>query len=222
MLRSIFSKCRERARLPVAAIVLAAGVIGLVSPQTGNALPHQERPDWMVGVGMGYGRGTFETPASRRESYQNGAVPTLHFGRMLGQHFMVGVSYEGWMLELGGVVADSVAVKFRRSLQSFGVAVTVFPGSPKNATGGIYLRAAAGTGWAGTAALVVHAGEAQHNSPRIDEWGLGTSASAGYEFWIGRNFTAGLGAGFDYFDIDERIVGRGGFTALLCNLNLYF
>lgn len=202
--------------------------LGLALPVASEALQHHERPDWMLGVGMGYGRGLFETPAGREDEYADGAVPGIYFGRMLGQHLMVGLAYEGWMLELGGVISDTIAVndstavKFRRSLQTVGLAVTVFPGSPKNATGGIYLRGAVGRGWAGSAALGVHSDEPQHNAPRIDEWGLGASVGAGYEFWLSPRFTTGLGFSYDFFDIDEQIVSRGRFAGVLMNVNLYF
>jgi hypothetical protein len=220
LLDAIRSRCSERHSRLAAAVVLAT--LGLALPAVSEALTHQKRPDWMIGVGMGYGRGQFEGPGGQEDSYRNGAVPGIYFGRMLGQHLMVGGSYEGWMLEFGGTVNDTVAVKFRRSLQNVGFAVTVFPGNPENATGGIYLRATVGAGWAGTAALAVHAEEAQHNAPRVDEWGVGASAGVGYEFWIIPRFTAGLGLSFDYLDIGEQIVDRGRFGGLLLNVNLYF
>jgi len=187
-----------------------------------HALDVHQRPDWVLGIGMGYGRGAFERPTGVRDSYRNGAAPAIHFARLFGQHVAVGLTYEGWMLEFGSAVTDTVAVKVRRNLQTFGAAVTVYPGSPTNATNGIFLRATAGWGWAGTAGLLVESGEPQHNAPRIDEWGLGTSASAGYEFWIARNFTAGLGVGFNYLDLGGQLVDRGAFAAMLLNVNLYF
>jgi len=201
---------------------LVVAALALTVPGVCDALMHQPRPPWTFGVGLGYGRGAFDSPNARHDAYRNGAVPSIQFGRMLGQHFMVGASYEGWMIELGGTVSDSVAVKFRRSLQTFGFSVSAFPGSPNNATGGIYLRAGVGTGWAGTATNVVHEDEAQHNAPRIDEWGIGVTAGLGYEFWIASNFTTGLGFNLAYLDIGERIVEQGAFAGLLFNVALYF
>lgn len=211
---------------PTGAVLLAALYLAL--PASSEALSHYERSDWMLGVGMGYGRGLFETPSGREDRYTDGALPAIYFGRMIGQHFMVGLAYEGWMFELGGVVDDTTAVndttavKFRRSLQIVGFSATVFPGSVKNWTGGIYLRATAGKGWAGSAAQMVHIDEPQHNAPRIDEWGYGASLGAGYDFWINRHFTTGLGFTYDFLDLDDQIVDRGRFAGLLLNVNLYF
>ena len=208
-------------RVPARAAFLAALLVAacVALPALSDA---RERSDWMLGVGMGYGRGLFETPSGREDRYTDGAVPAIQFGRMIGQHFMVGLNYEGWMFELGGVIDDTTAVKFRRSLQTFGFSATVFPGSTTNWTGGFYLRAAAGKGWAGSSALQVHIDEPQHNAPRIDEWGYGAAVGAGYEFWINPHFTSGLGFNYDFLDLDDQIVARGRFAGLLLNLNLYF
>jgi opacity protein-like surface antigen len=77
-------------------------------------------------------------------------------------------------------------------------------------------------GWAGTAEVPVAEEEAQGHGERIDEWGVGFSGGAGYEFWMSSNFTAGLGVGFNYFDIGADIVDRAAFGVTLLNLNLYF
>ena len=190
--------------------------------ESAHALDCHQRPDWALGIGMGYGRGSFERPAGSRAGYRNGAAPAISLSRLFGQHVAVGLAYEGWMLEFGSAVSDTVAVKVRRNLQTFGGALTVYPGDPLNATGGIYLRATAGVGWSGTAGLVVESEVPQHNAPRLDEWGVGVSASGGYEFWISDKFTTGLGVGFDYLDIGGKLVDRGAFAALLFNINLYF
>jgi len=216
----------QRPRLPrlssglgCAALLLVAT---LVSPHDARALRTHERPNWLLGVGMGYGRGSFEGPGISSGSYRNGAAPQIQLGRLLGQHAMVGLVYEGWIVEVGGVGPDTVGIKFRRSLQNLAIGVTLFPGNPHGPTGGIFLRVAGGVGWAGTAGSVVIEGTPQHNAKRVDEWGLGASAAAGYEFRIAPSFSLGLGLGFDWFDIGEEIVDSGKFGALLMHMNLYF
>jgi len=203
-------------------VLTGLAVFGCVAaPRDARALRTHERPAWNIGLGMGYGRGTLETPGGSRDRYQNGAAPQIHIGHQLGQHFMLGVQYEGWMVEFGGV-RDTLGVKFRRSLQNFALAGTWFPGNPQSAWGGVYLRGTTGIGWASTAVSEVHKDQPQHNAPRLDEWGMGISASLGYEFRIAKDFATGLSVNFAGFDIGEQIVDRGGFSALLMHLNIYF
>jgi len=206
-----------RALLLAAFAVLASSAI----PSHCWALRTHERPGWQVGLGFGYGRGTLESPAGSQDQYQNGAAPQIHIGHMLGQHFMAGIQYEGWMVEFGGV-RDTLGIKFRRSLQNFALAATLFPGNPHSAWGGVYLRATTGIGWASTAVSEVHKDQPQHNAPRVDEWGVGVSASLGYEFRIAKDFATGLSVNFAGFDIGEQIVDQGGFGALVAHMNIYF
>jgi len=182
-----------------------------------QALRLQPRPGWVVGVGLGYGRGTFESPDGTRASYRNGPAFQLRGGHTLGQHAMLGVHYDTWMIEYG-----EVPTKYRNVQQGLGLGLTWYPGNPAGPSGGIFLRASAGMGWIGIAEKTAISGEAQGEGERIDEWGVNVVADAGYEFWIARNFTAGLGACFGYLDIGETLVERAGFAALVLNLNLYF
>lgn len=192
-------------------------LVAVLNAPAALALRTQERPDWQVGVGLGYGRGSFDDPAGTRASYRNGPAFQLRFGHTLGQHFLLGAYYDTWMIEYG-----EVPTKYRNVQQGLGVGCTYFPGNPANATGGIFLRASAGMGWIGIAEKPAIPGEAQAEGERIDEWGYNLVADAGYEFWIAHNFTAGLGAVFGYLGIGETLVDRAGFAALVVNLNLYF
>jgi hypothetical protein len=182
-----------------------------------RALRSQERPDWQLGVGLGYGRGSFDDPAGIRARYRNGPAFQLQLGRTLGQHAMLGVHYDTWMIEYG-----AVPTKRRNVQQGLGLGLSWFPGRPNDPTGGIYLRASGGMGWIGIAEKPAIPGAAQGEGTRTDEWGVNFVADAGYEFWIARNFTAGLGACFGYLDIGASHVDRAGFAALLFKLNLYF
>jgi hypothetical protein len=141
----------------------------------------------------------------------------MRFGRSLGDHFMLGLEYQAWMIEFG-----DIPTKFRRGLQGLMLAVDWFPGRPDGVSGGIYLRAAGGMGWSVTAVVPVTVGEAQGHGERNDEWGVVTALGAGYEFWIGSRVTTGLGVSFDYLDIGAQVVDRAAFGGVILDFNLYF
>jgi len=106
--------------------------------------------------------------------------------------------------------------------QGLGLGFTCYPGNPAGVTGGIFLRASGGMGWTGIAEKPAIPGEAQQEGERVDEWGYSVNFDAGYEFWIARNFTAGLAATLGYVGIGETLVDRAGFAALVLDLNFYF
>ena len=202
-------------------IILLATVI--CSGGSADALRYRERPPWMANVGIGLGKGTFDDIDETERVYRMGAVPQIRFGRMLGQHFMVSLNYQGWIIEFDRsetiVLEDA---KIRRSLQDFALGLTWFPGNPEGPWGGLYLRAGAGTGWAGTAIVPVHEDEAQEHGERHDDWGIAYIGELGYEFWISNNSTVGLNASYNYFDLDGDIVKTAWFSSLSMTLSLYF
>jgi hypothetical protein len=186
------------------------------------AIRHQPRPDWMVGAGFGFGRGAFDNLDGDRSEYRSGAAPMIHAGRMLNPHLMVGASYEAWLIEFG-TSQPGFPEKTRRTLQNLALAVTVFPGNQNGASGGIFLRAGAGLGWAGTGFKEAVPDQKQDEGERLDEFGFGAFGEGGYEFWIADNFTAGLSANFNYFDIDgDTVVSKAAFASVVLNLNLYW
>jgi hypothetical protein len=188
-----------------------------------EALKYRERPPWMANVGIGLGKGTFDDVDDTERVYRMGAVPQIRFGRMLGQHFMVSANYQGWIIEFDrNETVTLEGAKIRRSLQDLTLGLTWFPGSPEGWLGGLYLRAGAGTGWAGTAIVPVHEDEAQEHGERQDDWGIGYLAEFGYEFWISNNSTLGLNASYNYFDLDGEIVKTAWFSSLSLTLSLYF
>lgn len=207
-------------RILLAAVVAVVASVTLVPDAL--AIRYQPRPDWMVGVAFGLGRGAFEGLDGGKSDYRNGAAPEIHVGRMLGEHFMAGVSYEGWLIEFGTLDPD-LPDKIRRTLQNLTVAFAVFPGNQRGASGGIFLRAGVGLGWAGTGEKDAKPGESQDEGTRYDEWGVGMFGEGGYEFWISSHFTAGLSATYNYFDIGgDRFVDKAWFGAVVLNLNLYW
>lgn len=178
----------------------------------------------MVGVGWGFGRGHFDNgPVGEGidvladEVYRNGSVPQIHVGWKASKRFMLGAHYEAWMLEFG-----APPEKYRRSMQNLALGLTWFPGNPLDASGGIFLRAGGGVGWAGTAEVPVEEDVAQTHGERLDEWGVSVFGNGGYEFWISRNATLGASLSVNYVDIGADIVDTGWFTAGIVNLSLYF
>jgi hypothetical protein len=194
-----------------------------------QAIRYQPRPDWTVGVGLGVGRGKFENVTGnifyeangQYSEYKAGVTPEIHIGRMLGEHFQVSVSYEAWLTEFGNVQAGTD--KFRRTMQNLSLALAVFPGNQRGASGGIFLRAGAGLGWVGTGWKEVFEEEAQDEGLREDDWGWAAFGEGGYEFWIASNATAGLSATFNYFDVSgDHIVTKAWFASVVMNLNVYW
>jgi hypothetical protein len=197
-----------------------------------HAIRYQPRPTWMVGVGFGVGRGEFENvPESyfyglngSRSEYRAGVTPEIHFGRMLGERFQVGVSYEAWLTEFGKVEADTTLPdKWRRTMQNLSVAVALFPGNQRGASGGIFLRAGAGLGWVGTGGKHVFEGEAQEEGEREDDWGWSAFGEGGYEFWIAKNAAVGLSATINYLDVSgDHYVSKAWFASAVMNFNVYW
>ena len=205
---------------PVKRKLLPAGfaaIAALMVACPAHALRFQERPDWMFGVGYGYGTGQFENGNDTSSEYRGGAAPQVHFGRMLSTHWMASVNWQQWLTELG-----DVPFKYRRSLQNLALGIAYFPGDPSGPVYGMFFRAGAGMGWAGTGRKDAVPGEAQHKGERIDEWGIGVFAEAGYEFWITPRVTAGLMVNYNWFDIQETIVERAKFGAGVALLNAYW
>jgi hypothetical protein len=203
------------------AITLAAILVCCCG--SADALKYQERSPWMANVGIGIGKGRFDDIDDTQRVYRSGAVPQIRFGRMLGRHFMVSLNYQGWILEFdrsGDIVLEDA--KIRRSLQDFTLGLAWFPGNPESAWGGLYLRAGAGAGWAGTAIIPVHEDEAQEHGERHDDWGTGYLAEFGYDFWISNDAAVGLIASYNYFDLDGDIVKTAWFTSMNLTLSLYF
>jgi hypothetical protein len=198
-----------------ALILVAAAVVFFAADA--DALRYHPRPDWMAGVGLGIGRGTFVDPAGVESGYRNGVSPQIRLGRMLGQRAMIGVNWDAWFIEYG-----EVPTKHRRSLQNVALAATFFPGGPEGPWGGLYLRAGAGVGWTGTAEVEIVEGGKQEKGERVDEWGVGAVGEVGYEFWITDNFAAGLVSAINYFDIGETIVDTAWFGSAGLTFNLYF
>jgi hypothetical protein len=171
----------------------------------------------MVSVGFGMGRGSFTEASGVGTQYRSGATPVIRIGRMIGNHSMISVHYGGWVIEYG-----DVPIKTRRSMQTFGLALALFPGRTGGASGGIYIRAGGGVGWTGETEVEITPDDPQGHGHGHHEYGTGAFAEAGYEFWISRNFTVGAGVCYHYSSINESIFESAWFASGVMNLNLYF
>lgn len=203
--------------IPLIAAILGASLCGAAS-----AMRYQQRPPWSVNVGIGVGTGRFDDVDETRRVHRSGAVPQIRFGRMLGRHFMLCASYQGFVVEFdrfGDAVLEDA--KIRRSLQDLALGLAWFP-APEGPWGGLYVRAGGGYGWAGTAIVEVIEGGKQEHGERIDDHGISYFAEAGYEFWISPNATIGLIASYNYLDLGGEIVETAWFTSANLTLSLYF
>jgi hypothetical protein len=218
-------------------IVIAFAALCALSPEDALAIRKQPRPDYVVGVGWGLGRGTFNAPDGSRQEYTEGGVSLIRVGRMITPEVMLTFNYSGWIIEYSDTTwdwvpesvshfaaaeSDSAVIKNRRSQQQVALGLYWFPGNPHGASGGIYLRASAGMGWSGTNELLIESDNPQGHGSRIDEWGWGISAEGGYEFWVAGNASLGVGAFYNYMSVRDTIVDNGWFTGASMNFNIYF
>jgi len=215
-------------------ILSAASVLFFAAVcEEAQALTKQPRPTYMAGLGTGLGRGDFNSSDGSSHAYSEGGVAFVRCGRMLGSKTMIGFDYTGWIIEIdespeepqSGLFSDdsgdSTIIKSRRSQQHLAFSVYLFPGNPKGATGGIYLRAGVGMGWASYNEVPITLGAPQGHGHRSDEWGWGASAGGGYEFWVSRNSTLGLGLFYNYMSLDKT-TNDGWFAGGAVNFNVYF
>ncbi len=174
------------------------------------------RDGWFIGMGYGYGRGVITTSDGLDFSYRNGATPQIRFGHSVGQGFMAGLEYGGWMFEEGD--AD---LKYRYSLQSVNAALTWYPGPVDAYWGGFYSRAGVGLAW-GRGARITIEEQVQVESEYITETGLGLVFQIGYEFRITHNAAAGLSLGYSHLEIDKDLFKEARYVPMAMTLNWYW
>jgi len=197
--------------------------IALASPAA--AMHPHPREAWSVGVGFGYSDGNFEF-GPELDGVQGrsttGISPQVRFGRMLGQNFMLGLNYEGWVIEAGDVTQPDVDERVRLSLQGVSLGLTWFPGDPHTAAGGFFVRGGAGFGWGRFVVSLIEPDLEQKQELAINETGLVLNTAVGYEFRVSRHFAAGASLNANYLDIGKDIFDRGWFFPATFVLNWYW
>jgi hypothetical protein len=183
----------------------------------------------MVGIGWAVGQGHLTNAANPSgdlsgdidpgvtTAYRGGGAPSVRAGRMLNQTFMVDAYWGDWMVAYG-----TIPTKIRRSMQSWGLGLTYYPGNPTSPSGGFYLRAGGGIGQANTGQKEAEPGVAQKPGQRVSDYGYALVGEGGYEVWITPKFTAGLNFAGYYFGIDGDLVNTGWFTSFGFALNAHF
>jgi opacity protein-like surface antigen len=206
-------------------------VLGLSTVLSSQALALEvhERSGWMLGVSIGFGRGNFENADGSKSEYRDGIIPQYRIGKMLSSRVMLNFELQDWLIEGGRVdeAGDESVDKIRRSLQTWTLALAVYPGNPNNAWSGLYFRAGAGVGLAGTAFITLTEELEQVNPDnRKDDFGFGAVGSVGYEFWILKNVTTAVASSINYVSVsnsDDNLVDKAWFyVPISFNLNWYF
>lgn len=196
-------------------------VVALLLPVgTALAAPHL-RDGWVVGMSFGVGQAGATDSQGETVTADDGISAQMRFGKMIGQRALLGLEYEGWMIEKG-----DLDHKFRHSLQIWAVSLTFFPGQGTGNGSGFFLRAGSGVALGGRAKVELfedpEEGIVQEHADREDEWGWGLLLGAGHEWRISSSMAVGLALNYDYLMIGETWYDTAWFGAATLNLGWYF
>ena len=186
------------------------------------ALYEHVRDGWVAGIGFGFGKAkiTAGSTLNRFESdWEEGTTPHFRLGHMLGGHAMLGYEQFQWVDEQGyGTAAVRVSV------QTFGAALTLFPGDPKHESGGIYLRAGAGLANARIAVTPDAVGgvDSTHTEEHVDEGGTSYMIGGGYEFRISKPAALAIDVTANYHAVGKEFFDKAWFVPVTIGLNWYF
>ena len=206
-------------------LVLAAMFVGAVLPPPARALEEHVRDGWVAGIGFGFGRAKFQggEALSRIDTgWEEGTTPRFRIGHMLGKRVMIGYEQFQWFDEQG---LGTAAV--RVSAQTFGAALTFFPGNPSGETGGIYLRAGGGFASARIAVTPDAVGgidttDTGHHEEHLDEGGTSLMFGAGYEFRLAKPVALGADVTAHYHSIKQEFFDEIWFVPGTVGLTWYF
>jgi len=208
--------------LRCAAVIALLGAALLSSAPRAIALEEHKRDGWVAGIGFGFGRAKFKGGEALNQidtGWQEGTTPRLRIGHMLGKRVMLGYEQFQWFDEQGfGTTAVRV------SAQTFGAALTFFPGNPKGETGGIYLRAGAGFASARIAASEDAIGgvDSTHSEEHLDEGGTSIMFGGGYEFRIAKPVALGVDITAHHQSIKKEFFDTIWFVPVTMGLTWYF
>ncbi|HET9253507.1 MAG TPA: hypothetical protein VFP58_15445 [Candidatus Eisenbacteria bacterium] len=208
-----------------AVLLLAAALLGVALPSRCLALEEHVRDGWVAGIGFGFGRAKFQGGEALNRidtGWEEGTTPRLRLGHMLGKRVMLGYEQFQWFDEQGlGTAA------IRVSAQTFGAALTFFPGNPRGETGGIYLRAGAGFASARIAVMPdaiggVDTTDTGHHEEHLDEGGTAFMLGGGYEFRLAKPVALGLDVTAHYHSIKQEFFDEIWFVPVTAGLTWYF
>lgn len=183
------------------------------------ALYEHVRTGWVAGIGYGWSKAHITTGDNVhiQSPWQDGSAPHFRLGHMLGHHAMLGYEQFQWLQELA--VADS---SVRVNMQTFGAAITVFPGDPKRVSGGIYLRAGAGLTNARIAFGSSGPDSIEHEEHDFDESGTAFMVGGGYEFRIAKPAALTFDVTANYHTVGKYFIDKAWFVPMTLGLNWYF
>ncbi|HEU4941326.1 MAG TPA: hypothetical protein VFT97_06870 [Candidatus Eisenbacteria bacterium] len=186
------------------------------------ALYDHVRDGWVASIGVGYSRAkiTAGSTLNRFETdWEEGTTPRFGLGHMIGKRVMLGYEQFQWVDEQG-----YGAAAVRVSLQTFGAALTFFPGDPKHETGGIYLRAGAGFANARIAVSPDAVGgvDSTHTEEHVDEGGTSYMVGGGYEFRVAKPAALAIDVTANYHKVGKEFFDKAWFIPVTLGLRWYF
>ena len=201
---------------------LAVALLVALPARPAFALYEHVRDGWVAGIGVGFSRAKITAGSLGNHfetGWEEGTTPRLRLGHMLGKRAMLGYEQFQWVDEQG--YRDAAV---RVSMQTFGAALTYFPGNPKSESGGIYLRAGAGLSIARLAVSPDAVGgvDSTHTEQHVDEGGTAYMVGGGYEFRVSKPCAIALDVTANYHNVGKEFFDKAWFIPVTLGLNWYF
>jgi hypothetical protein len=186
------------------------------------ALYDHVRDGWVASIGVGFSKAKITAGSAENHletGWEEGTTPRFGLGHMLGKRVMLGYEQFQWVDEQG-----YGAAAVRVSLQTYGAALTFFPGDPKHETGGIYLRAGAGFANARLAVSPDAIGgvDSTHTEKDVDEGGTSYMVGGGYEFRVAKPAAVGIDITANYHQVGKEFFDKAWFIPVTLGLKWYF
>jgi hypothetical protein len=212
--------CRNARTLVLGAVLLASAVGA--APRSALALFPQKRGGWEAGVGYGLGYGKIEggsTLNNAETDWIDGGCPQIRLAKFINSKWSVGYYQQEWM-DVRGHGDDQIFV----SLQNFAAALTLYPGDPERASGGLYFRGAVGfsNGRLQVEELTGSNLDTLVASTYRNEGGLGLSGAVGYELRVLPTVAFGGEVSAHYQSIDQAYFKESWFFPTVLTLSWYF
>jgi hypothetical protein len=218
-----------RVSVIAAAVAFGAAVAVLATgPPAARALESNVRDGWVAGVALGTGSGkvTFGSgdAGTRVESgWQRGVVPQYRLGRALvADRLVLSLENKQWLYEQGVLAED----KLRVNVQSWALALTVYPANPRSLAGGLFLQA--GVGMANGRLTLLEPIEDDPWGNKFeevfleDERGMAYSVSAGFEVRVIRTAAIALSVSWVHQNFNGDIFDNASSIPFDLTLNWYW